>query len=152
VPVHQLLGGKQRNHVPDLRLDRTSRGHAANRTSQANERARAGTRSAFPGDRTAGIFEPRESIAETRVVREGARSAGDVVLGSTTITLSVAEARAFADKLAGVLDFLEEPIRDETPEAYESLGQTDRHPLLPSARNCAEVAVPPLHRARHPSI
>jgi len=36
--------------------------------------------------------------------------------------LSVAEAASFCNKLdRGVLDFLEEPIRDETPEAYESL-------------------------------
>src|SRR6185503_14766004 len=36
--------------------------------------------------------------------------------------LSVAEAASFCNKLGrGVLDFLEEPIRDETPEAYESL-------------------------------
>ena len=36
--------------------------------------------------------------------------------------LSVAEAASFCNKLdTGVLDFLEEPIRDETPEAYESL-------------------------------
>ena len=34
----------------------------------------------------------------------------------------MAEAASFCNKLGrGVLDFLEEPIRDETPEAYESL-------------------------------
>ncbi len=36
--------------------------------------------------------------------------------------LSVAEAASFCQKLPpGTLDFLEEPIRDESPEAYESL-------------------------------
>jgi galactonate dehydratase len=36
--------------------------------------------------------------------------------------LSVAEAASFCQKMpSGTLDFLEEPIRDETPEAYESL-------------------------------
>ena len=36
--------------------------------------------------------------------------------------LSVAEAASFCQKMPrGTLDFLEEPIRDETPEAYESL-------------------------------
>jgi hypothetical protein len=36
--------------------------------------------------------------------------------------LSVAEAASFCQRMpAGTLDFLEEPIRDETPEAYESL-------------------------------
>jgi galactonate dehydratase len=36
--------------------------------------------------------------------------------------LSVAESASFCQKMPpGTLDFLEEPIRDETPEAYESL-------------------------------
>ena len=36
--------------------------------------------------------------------------------------LSVAEAASFCQKMpSGTLDFLEEPIRDETPEAYEAL-------------------------------
>ena len=36
--------------------------------------------------------------------------------------LTVAEAASFCQKMPrGTLDFLEEPIRDETPEAYESL-------------------------------
>jgi galactonate dehydratase len=41
--------------------------------------------------------------------------------------LTPAEAASFCNMLpAGVLDFLEEPIRDETPEAYEMLrGMTD---------------------------
>jgi galactonate dehydratase len=38
--------------------------------------------------------------------------------------LTVAEAASFMQKLpAGTLDFIEEPIRDESPEAYESLRQ-----------------------------
>jgi galactonate dehydratase len=36
--------------------------------------------------------------------------------------LSVAEAASFCQRMpSGTLDFLEEPIRDETPEAYEAL-------------------------------
>jgi galactonate dehydratase len=36
--------------------------------------------------------------------------------------LSVAEAASFCQKMpSGTLDFIEEPIRDETPEAYEAL-------------------------------
>ena len=38
--------------------------------------------------------------------------------------LSVAEAASFCQRMpSGTLDFIEEPIRDETPEAYESLRQ-----------------------------
>jgi galactonate dehydratase len=44
--------------------------------------------------------------------------------------LSVAEAASFCSKLgSGVLDFLEEPIRDETPSAYESLRKMTNIPF-----------------------
>src|SRR5438477_166160 len=48
---------------------------------------------------------------------------GEVVLGiDYHHRLSVAEAASFCQKMPrGTLDFIEEPIRDETPEAYESL-------------------------------
>jgi galactonate dehydratase len=52
----------------------------------------------------------------------GARGGGHgVVLGiDYHHRLSVAEAASFCQKMPpGTLDFLEEPIRDETPEAYE---------------------------------
>ncbi|TIM50304.1 mandelate racemase/muconate lactonizing enzyme family protein, partial [Mesorhizobium sp.] len=80
----------------------------------------------FPaGQNSRDIFEPRESIGATASTLNRAREAlgDDVVLGiDYHHRLSVAEAASFCNKLGrGVLDFLEEPIRDETPEAYESL-------------------------------
>ena len=80
----------------------------------------------FPaGQSSKDIFEPRVSIGATAGMLNKAREAlGDeVVLGiDYHHRLSVAEAASFCNKLGrGVLDFLEEPIRDETPEAYESL-------------------------------
>ena len=71
------------------------------------------------------IFEPRESIAVTAQwltrLRESVGPAP--VLGiDYHHRLSVAEAASFCQRMpTGTLDFLEEPIRDETPEAYESL-------------------------------
>ncbi len=42
----------------------------------------------------------------------------------------MAEAASFCQQARpGVLDFLEEPIRDETPEAYECSAHDDRHPF-----------------------
>ena len=35
--------------------------------------------------------------------------------------LSIAETASFATNADGHADFIEEPIRDETPEAYEAL-------------------------------
>src|SRR5690606_26046141 len=80
----------------------------------------------FPvGQKSKDSFEPRESIAPTAQMLNRAReSLGDeVVIGiDYHHRLSVAEAASFCSKLRpGVLDFLEEPIRDETPAAYESL-------------------------------
>ena len=80
----------------------------------------------FPDFRDTGaIFEPREHIATTARACVQAREAlgDDVVLGiDWHHRLSVAEAASFCQKMpSGTLDFLEEPIRDETPEAYEAL-------------------------------
>jgi galactonate dehydratase len=77
------------------------------------------------GHHEAKIFEPRESIAETAKWTIKCREAlgEEVVLGiDYHHRLSVAEAASYCQKMpSGTLDFLEEPIRDETPEAYESL-------------------------------
>ena len=67
--------------------------------------------------------------------------------------LSVAEAASFCQKLPpGSLDFLEEPIRDETPEAYESLRTMTDIPFAIGEEFAVEMAVPALHRARHPPV
>ena len=129
VPVYQLLGGKQRDRVPcfattgaasveqlienaQLLLDN---GWNVIRTNVLHR--------AKPGEEN--IFEPRESISLAAewltVLREAIGS--EPVLGiDYHHRLSVAEAASFCQRMpSGTLDFLEEPIRDETPEAYESL-------------------------------
>ncbi|MEL6965502.1 MAG: enolase C-terminal domain-like protein, partial [Pseudomonadota bacterium] len=69
--------------------------------------------------------DPRRSLAETaEALIEIRRTFGHgLTLGiDFHHRLSVAEAASFCQKLpAGTLDFLEEPIRDETPEAYAAL-------------------------------
>jgi galactonate dehydratase len=127
VPVYELLGGKQRDRVPTF----ASTGDEAE-DDVAIERARElvargwQTIRFFPvGQSSREIFEPRDSISPTaRMLNRARESLGDdVVLGiDYHHRLSIAEAASFCAKLGrGVLDFLEEPIRDETPEAYESL-------------------------------
>ena len=76
-------------------------------TSNATSTSRA-SRSPRP---PSGCVKAREALGD------------DVVLGiDYHHRLSVAEAASFCQKMpSGTLDFLEEPIRDETPEAYESL-------------------------------
>jgi galactonate dehydratase len=73
------------------------------------------------------IYEPREHIANSAQWCVKAREAlgGEVALGiDLHHRLSVAEAASFCQRMpSGTLDFLEEPIRDETPSAYRALRQ-----------------------------
>ncbi|HWU17461.1 MAG TPA: mandelate racemase/muconate lactonizing enzyme family protein [Devosia sp.] len=126
VPVYQLLGGKQRNHIPTFATTRGPCGPEM--IEQAKELMALGWNAIrlFPAEHgSKNIYEPRESIAETAKwcikTREAVGEA--VVLGvDYHHRLSIAEAASYCQKMpSGTLDFLEEPIRDETPEAYEAL-------------------------------
>jgi galactonate dehydratase len=132
VPVHQLLGGKQRDMIPcfattaaagpalidDVKL-LLDHGWRVIRTAPMLPDSSGG----FIGD--SDIFDPRASIAVTAEwlvkVREACGS--DFVLGiDYHHRLSIAESASFCQRMPpGTLDFLEEPIRDETPEAYAAL-------------------------------
>lgn len=126
VPVYQLLGGKQRNHIPTFATTKGPCGPEM--IEQAQELMALGWNALrlFPADHgSKNIYEPRQSIAETAKWCIKAREAlgEEVVLGvDYHHRLSVAEAASYCQKMpSGTLDFLEEPIRDETPEAYEAL-------------------------------
>ncbi len=128
VPVYQLLGGKHRDFVPcfatvgggsyeqlkqgvDLLLDK---GWPAIRVMLAK-----------PPSDDPRLFEPRESIPLTATWMTRLREelgAGPVLGVEYHHRLSVAEAASFCQRMpSGTLDFLEEPIRDECPEAYAAL-------------------------------
>jgi len=134
VPVYELLGGKQRDYVPLFAT--TSAGDGAEMVEQGRMLARKGwnvIRFGILHPDTGGeetLYEPRESIALTAEWLIKAREA----LGTAPVLgidyhhrLSVAETASFCQMMpAHTLDFLEEPVRDETPEAYEALrGMTD---------------------------
>jgi galactonate dehydratase len=127
VPVYDLLGGKQRDKVPTFAScgDEAENDVAINRAKELMAMGFDAIRFFPVGQSSRDIFEPRESIGPTAKMLNRAREVlgDDVVLGiDYHHRLSVAEAASFCAKLKpGVLDFLEEPIRDETPEAYESL-------------------------------
>jgi len=131
-PVYQLLGGKHRDVIPcfatatgagpklveDVQL-LMKHGWTVIRTGPMMPNGAGG----FTGD--SDIFEPRESIPLTAKwltkVREECGS--EIVLGiDYHHRLSIAETASFCQRMPmGTLDFIEEPIRDETPEAYEAL-------------------------------
>ena len=128
VPVYQLLGGMQRERVPcfatagaataDELIAQTrlliSKGWNVIRTGMAHPPVEDPT-----------LFEPRETIGPTARMLTALREAvgPEPVLGiDYHHRLSVAEAASFCQRMPrGTLDFLEEPIRDETPDAYASL-------------------------------
>ena len=128
VPVYELLGGKQRDYVPGFA---TTSGQTIPKMIEQGKQLIAEGWQAFRlsighkenGDPT--LFEPRESIAETAKWMTRAREelGEEVVLGiDYHHRLTVAEAASFCNKMpTGTLDFIEEPIRDESPEAYASL-------------------------------
>jgi galactonate dehydratase len=126
VPVYQLLGGKQRDLIPTFATTRSPPGDEM--IEQAKQLMELGWNAIrfFPaGHQNPTLYEPREGLGETAKWCTKAREAlGDtVVLGiDYHHRLSVAEAASYCQKMpSGTLDFLEEPIRDETPEAYEAL-------------------------------
>ena len=128
VPVHQLLGGRQRDFVPCFAT--TGAGSLEQLVANARLLLDNGwsvirTGMASRPESGAGRFEPRESIGVTAEWLTALRAeiGPDPVLGiDYHHRLSVAEAASFCQRMPpGTLDFLEEPIRDESPEAYESL-------------------------------
>jgi galactonate dehydratase len=126
VPVHQLLGGKQRNVIPTFATAGAPPGPEM--VAQGKElmaRGWTAIRMMPAGQESLDRFEPRESIPVTAkwCIKMREELGEEVVLGiDYHHRLSVAEAASFCQKMpTGTLDFLEEPIRDETPEAYEAL-------------------------------
>ena len=129
VPVYQLLGGKHRDCVPCFATAGGPMGPQL--VENVQELVRRGWNSIRIGATSPDtgpnglLFEPRESIgfSASWVTKVREAVGPDPVLGvEYHHRLSVAEAASFCQRMpSGTIDFLEEPIRDESPEAYESL-------------------------------
>lgn len=125
VPVHQLLGGRQRTRVPTFGCVRADDPDAL--IASARKAIAAGWDCLRLGWKSDAIspYEPRAHIAEVARWLIQARDAlGPAIMLGVDYhhRLSVAEAASFCQKMPkGTIDFLEEPIRDETPEAYAAL-------------------------------
>ena len=126
VPVYQLLGGKQRDVIPTF----------ASTMGKSVDQQIADVRTlvdagwdcvrTYPGSFDGGeICDPRSILARTAheliAIRE--EFGQSLCLGTDLHhRLTVSEAASFCAMLpAGTLDFLEEPIRSESPEAYRML-------------------------------
>lgn len=137
VPVYQLLGGKQRDYIPCFATANGSTGEELLASVQLLwDRGwrviRTGTLQPRPPADPM-IFEPRESIAYTAhwltKIREALGS--ELTLGiDYHHRLSIAETASFCQRMPrGTIDFLEEPMRDESPEAYEALRKMTEVPF-----------------------
>ncbi|MEX1018606.1 MAG: mandelate racemase/muconate lactonizing enzyme family protein, partial [Litorilinea sp.] len=126
VPVYQLLGGKQRDYIP---VFATAPGTGDTLIANIRTLLDHGWNSIRVmwqnPEEDPLIFEPRESIAMTSKSLIDVREAlgTDFVLGiDYHHRLTVAETASFCQRLpSGTLDYIEEPIRDESPEAYAAL-------------------------------
>lgn len=126
VPVHQLLGGRQRDVIPTFATTGAPPGPAMiDQGRLLMDHGWKAIRMMPAGQEAPSRFEPRESIPLTArwCVKMREELGDEVVLGiDWHHRLSVAEAASFCQKMpSGTLDFLEEPIRDETPDAYAAL-------------------------------
>ena len=134
VPVYQLLGGRQRDRVPCFATTRHGSGEAA--VADVVRLVDGGwpcVRLPVPVDAQEGIFDPRPSLGaavETLVAARAAIGRRAALGIDYHHRLSVAEAASFCQALPpGTIDFLEEPIRDETPAAYQALQRMTPVPL-----------------------
>src|SRR5205085_1830268 len=129
VPVYQLLGGKQRDSIPCFATAFATNGDellASVKLLMAHDwkviRAMPLLRNK---PSSPDIFEPGNSLGVTAEALVKVRQAvgSDLTLGvDYHHRLSLAETASFCQRMPkGTLDFIEEPMRDESPEAYAAL-------------------------------
>ncbi|WPR71099.1 mandelate racemase/muconate lactonizing enzyme family protein [Flavobacterium sp. NG2] len=129
IPVYELLGGKQRDFVECFASVRFSTLDELLRLSKGlvnegwNMLRLAPAEFEEQTDKT--IFEPRESIATIAdwVTKLRQEIGPKITIGIDYHTrLTLPETYSFINRMpTGTIDFIEEPIRDENPEAYEAL-------------------------------
>ncbi|QKX17578.1 mandelate racemase/muconate lactonizing enzyme family protein [Microbulbifer sp. YPW1] len=137
VPTYQLLGGKQRNEIPLFVTSTKPMGQALMDDFRALREQGWEVIRATTGEQGSPIepttFDVRKSIAAAAgSLKEIRQELGEeLVLGiDYHHRLSVAEAASFCQKLGeGVLDFLEEPIRDQSLGAYHGLRKMTNIPF-----------------------
>ena len=129
VPIHRLLGGKQRDRVEcfitttkpyDQTLIEDAKALAAQ-----GWRVIRGTAGELGSATETRELDIRKSIANAAAILTEARQelGHDITLGiDFHHRLSVAETASFCQKMpSGTIDFIEDPIRYQTPAAYETL-------------------------------
>ncbi|MEP1445190.1 MAG: mandelate racemase/muconate lactonizing enzyme family protein [Paraglaciecola sp.] len=131
IPVYQLLGGRQRDEIPlfvtsTKPLDDSFITEALQFKQKGWQVIRA-TTGVHGNANSSTLFDPRHSIAQAAECLTRCRKelGSEIVLGiDYHHRLSVAETVSFLQRMpAGTIDFIEEPIRDESVAAYQTLRQ-----------------------------
>ena len=131
IPIYDLLGGKQRDYVECFASVRFTTKeellHYSRILVKDGWNMLRLAPAEFESQKDPGVFEPRTSIALLADwVTELRKEIGfKITMGIDYHTrLSIPETYSFIQRMPkGTLDFIEEPIRDENPEAYKSLRQ-----------------------------
>lgn len=137
VPVYQLLGGKQRDSISLFSTAVQPYGSAlideVNALTEQGWQVIRTTTGVHGNSKSTVEFCPRKSIAQAaRVLTEIRELHGsELVLGiDYHHRLSHAETASFIQRMpSGTLDFIEEPIRAESPESYLRLKELVNVPL-----------------------
>lgn len=125
VPVHQLLGGKQRERVECFVT--TIKPHDESMIAEARGFVEKGWKviRTAAGDMKPGEVDLDRAVSNSAAVLAELRQeiGPHIAIGIDIHSrFSVAEAARFCQKMpSGTLDFLEEPIRYQSPEAYAAL-------------------------------
>lgn len=129
IPVHQLLGGKQRDRIPLFATTTAPMGpelvEDVLRLKNEGWQVIRTTTGQIGDANIPEEFEPRNSIIETSKWLTKAREAlgPEITFGiDYHHRLSVPETVSFIQRMpVGTIDFIEEPIRNESPAAYKTL-------------------------------
>ena len=134
VPVHRLLGGKQRDRIPCFITSTAPMDDQLILEAKAlRKRGWNCIRATVGENRADATYDPRKSLADAAAFLTILRAelGSGVSLGiDFHHRLQVAEAAAFCQRMPrGTLDFLEEPIRQQAPSAYQALRRMTEVPF-----------------------
>lgn len=127
VPVYEILGGKQRDHILGFATTPARTGPEVLKQVQTLVQNGWKVIRLMPlqTQEESGVFEPRESLQVTAdwISRIREACGPELILGiDYHHRLSPAETLSFCQRISsGAIDFLEEPIRAEMPDSYRSL-------------------------------
>lgn len=133
VPVYQLLGGKHRDVVPTFASFMADTEEQTVSDTQTLIDAGWDCVRIYPAGFNGGTFDPRRSLGPTAdaLIAMRATFGKDLCIGiDLHHRYCPAEIASFCHMLPpGTLDFLEEPIRSESPEAYAMLRRMTNVPF-----------------------